>query len=1622
MRRHIDEDETPAAPRRRNNRSGKAADARHGFGSPLGMELTDRPLEDVGQQQQQQQQYVRGFDQSEQPQEFQSLQALVDLSSPIPPIDTMSTESETPTPPAIAQGDRQTPPDVADQLVTRGAASSPPRDTPAVGAIRPPLNNNSRRRRGEQGVTFQQGNNSSRYFVSPTPSSGLHSSPTFRPNAYASPMALQALRSPAELVPPRTGQSFGSFDPIQMGTPSTGGSGFPSRLSDVTMTPDRRRTGDLNDSASDSDTEIKEPFSDQVKSLNKLLRSTDTRLGKLGVTTWSPDRLDNDDLTQEEEDLEEIRRQLQQELSMVDYSMLKDDSPARSASGSRRGRQNHIFSDDEQINLASRFSTPDRSKAVTSQRSPSQKNDPPSQQNITSSPLSILMSSTQGRTISPQGESSSSARPTSTGKSPQSKENTGSSTKQQQKTKSPPSQVLVATLAHQQKTGGSPREDLPQKTKQKGSLRGEKQQPQSGMPSGVQDAATEVSHDNSNQSSSSGSGSSSRSSKSLLERFGFRGKSVTSPLVQKGESGKVGANSADVGGYESSGSAPSTGYGDAVSTSASEDSTFDFEDQHTMPLISPKATGVGQTNERQTPLSQTISRLEVQLDGSPNYEEDEKTSQTLRREIAPEPPVTDIKAEARKQSQSSKAEPSGGTLRTQGLLNSLDSLLRPGAQKKKQSASARNLLPKSVKRSDTMSSIGTNSLAFPSDEREFPLESIPLHEKEKQTSTQLAVYAASIEIPNNESELLRGRPPPTKPDQVGRLGSQSSIGSKTFPSDERDPIGYFSTEISGRPASQSSTTPSTRLLPSGERRSWQKKKAEILETEWRPSSHSPPEKDQGQSTFHAQTPDDRDSNWLLQTIGSIGSVQTLSPIVHEDEDPDQGLEIVLSSSDSATKVLFSSSGEDNTYVFDPTQLPGSYSDDTDHKKQDGSISDQQKKKAQASRLKFCGVLLLLIGAGLTIFLALYFSLGQPDPTLSPTASPSISPMPSATPTIAPSPSPTMTPEPTTPAPTNSPTNAPTSTPTKFTISFESVYEIIVWNGGVDDIPTEVYEDDLLKSMDILLEKIGDNIPSNSNRNQRRLQVALLPSSINDFAPTNCPKSGEQDRCEKVFAWITLEGAEDTWTDFKLALELSIAIGQLQFELDQVNPDSPVSIIDLVGEPDPTLSPTQSPSPFPTQISPPTEFDLFAFLIEQSFDDGEALMDEDSPQYQAYIWLSENAQVEDYSEDRLLQRYALATFYFSTHGEDWFFQDLWLSDADECLWYSRSSRPSCNREGQVQNLELDYNNVNGEMPPELGLLSNSMERLVLRGGPSSFSGGTIPPELGKLTGLTHFFIRGNLYSGSIPTELGQWTAIEQFDVSRNNLSGPIPTEFGAFGGLNIMDISTNKLSGEIPTELGNLERCQRLNIENNMLTGPIPSEIGSLRRLQSFHGGSNMLTSLPSEIGRLTFLDTLSLYENELGGTIPTEISRMRRLLLLELGDNALTGPIPSQLGNLFDMRDRIDLSYNHLTGQLPSELGNLDRLRVLELEHNKLSGTIPSEIAGLGRVTTIRLDANSFTGEIPSEVCSVFNLTYPAFSADCSEFVDNCPCCTTCCEDDGVCECRYSGTPQEFLCFQQKKA
>mmetsp|Transcript_13310 Transcript_13310/g.15255 ORF Transcript_13310/g.15255 Transcript_13310/m.15255 type:complete len:1785 (-) Transcript_13310:4-5358(-) len=632
-----------------------------------------------------------------------------------------------------------------------------------------------------------------------------------------------------------------------------------------------------------------------------------------------------------------------------------------------------------------------------------------------------------------------------------------------------------------------------------------------------------------------------------------------------------------------------------------------------------------------------------------------------------------------------------------------------------------------------------------------------------------------------------------------------------------------------------------------------------------------------------------------------------------------------------------------------------------------------------------------------------------------------------------------------------------------TISFAIPYTIYIANGVLDFVPESEYIPELIMSMDALTADILSNISKKRKiRGGRRESTnVVLPTIISSVSDIACPNYVRNSFCEEIVSEISLVGAEDTWRAFKDTMELAIEIGRLQYHLQRVDPDSPVEVIDSVWTPPvstpatPTVAtpidsspsdmpsdlPSLSPSLIPTNLppsmpasathksSPPSlsntssttlssSCSLHDFLIENSFDDGKTLNDTSSPQYMAFSWLLGNKYLMEYSNKRILQRYSLATFYYATNGYQWLNNNFWLSDRKECNWYGKTgSSRSCNMREEIVNLELDTNNIHGSLPAELGLLSSSIERITLRGGPDTYLVGTIPTELGYLTRLKVFFVRSNGLVGTIPSEIADWTRLEQLDVSNNKLSGPLPSRIPHE--LTVFEVSNNALTGSLSSELGNLKKCRKMFLENNSFVSSIPSEIGKLEKLEVLRGGGNAFFGLPTELGLLSSADTISFKDSNITGFIPTQLGMLRNLRFLEIQNNELSGNIPSELAGIVGLKSTLDLSNNKLSGSLPTELGMLVELRGLKLDHNFLFGTVPSEIYRLKSLTSIQIDSNDFSGDIPTSVCKTFNQTYPVFKADCIDFDDNCPCCTTCCVED-TCICRYLGTPKEFLCYQRR--
>ena len=206
------------------------------------------------------------------------------------------------------------------------------------------------------------------------------------------------------------------------------------------------------------------------------------------------------------------------------------------------------------------------------------------------------------------------------------------------------------------------------------------------------------------------------------------------------------------------------------------------------------------------------------------------------------------------------------------------------------------------------------------------------------------------------------------------------------------------------------------------------------------------------------------------------------------------------------------------------------------------------------------------------------------------------------------------------------------------------------------------------------------------------------------------------------------------------------------------------------------------------------------------------------------------------------RAALVALYNATDGANWTDNTNWLSNAALSEWHSVTTDVS----GRVTRLFLDENELTGQIPAELGNLTN-LQYLYLH---SNELTGTIPSWLVNLTGLLELSLWSNQLTGMIPPEVApaqdraalrvlynatggtNWTDNTNW-LSNEPLSEWHGVSTDGQGRVDELRLSANGLTGTIGAELGVLTRLTGLYLDDNELTGPIPPELESLTQLQVF---------------------------------------------------------------------------------------------------------------------------------------------------------------------------------------------
>eukprot|EP00934_Nitzschia_sp_Nitz4_P007706 Nitzschia sp. Nitz4//scaffold101_size76361//23145//25622//NITZ4_005598-RA/size76361-augustus-gene-0.8-mRNA-1//-1//CDS//3329532146//7696//frame0 len=296
----------------------------------------------------------------------------------------------------------------------------------------------------------------------------------------------------------------------------------------------------------------------------------------------------------------------------------------------------------------------------------------------------------------------------------------------------------------------------------------------------------------------------------------------------------------------------------------------------------------------------------------------------------------------------------------------------------------------------------------------------------------------------------------------------------------------------------------------------------------------------------------------------------------------------------------------------------------------------------------------------------------------------------------------------------------------------------------------------------------------------------------------------------------------------------------------------------------TNAPTMAPVPVPTEapfVVPPAALeDLKQILADEGVDVASIEDAEGTPQYRSLRWLAADPAYFEYTDNRLVQRWALGVFAYGLKTGS--AQELtlastlegWLDyDTSECEWFSTTTGRACNGFGYYENLELAEVSAYGTLPDEIVLLAESLKTLNLTG---NYIEGTLPTVLLNLTLLETLDLTENLVSGEIPSDLGLLSSVTSIRLQSNSLTGTIPTELANLDSLTELNLSHNHLTGNIPEEFGLLEQLEVLALEGNNLNGTIPKSLGDLDGLMGLEVAFNSLSGdVPREVCDLT-LETL----------------------------------------------------------------------------------------------------------------------------------------------------------------------
>lgn len=419
---------------------------------------------------------------------------------------------------------------------------------------------------------------------------------------------------------------------------------------------------------------------------------------------------------------------------------------------------------------------------------------------------------------------------------------------------------------------------------------------------------------------------------------------------------------------------------------------------------------------------------------------------------------------------------------------------------------------------------------------------------------------------------------------------------------------------------------------------------------------------------------------------------------------------------------------------------------------------------------------------------------------------------------------------------------------------------------------------------------------------------------------------------------------------------------------------------------PAVPPTNPPAQAPDSTDPAVRTDLIKdYLISNGISTEADLNTDGSPQQKAlnFISVADGAKVPVPGGDKntpdgydFMTRYVLSVLYYQTLGDRWVYSLNFLQPFSVCYWYSVLQYPdlsqefrgvACTESGQIAALFLTRNNMEGELPKELSLLTT----LAAVDFNFNLFRGTIPDTYKSFSNMQNLFIMSNRLDGSIPSWIDQLTSLRNINLSHNLITGRIPTTMGNLQNMKGIAFDNNLLAGKLDgvfdtSVIPGFRQLEQLYLENNEFTGTLGIHFAAESNLTHFDVSDNEFTGvIPTHLFQMTNLEVLDLHDNEFT-TLPAAFQPNNKLDLLALQKNNFQGQrLPSTINQLSALT-HLDVSQNKFTGEIPSEIGTLSGLTYLFMAENDFTaGTIPYWVEGLTNIEELSFKSTQRTGSIP---------------------------------------------------------